>query len=165
MSTVQQFINQQIGIYKWKNYDNAMERLRCTANEEFKHLFPNEYSYLHNPVDSPIFACKFAQKRGQEHMLALANEDGKMAIHDTISAKPRIGQRIHHNAIFDLAWMFNQMKIVTVSGDHTARLVDVSESELREERMFSGHTRQSRWEYFTMGYTVYICCRINQSPR
>lgn len=53
----------------------------------------------------------------------------------------RIGKQIHHNAIFDLEWMFKQMKIVTVSGDHTARLVDVSESELREERMFSGHTR------------------------
>ncbi|KAI4463386.1 lethal 2 denticleless protein retinoic acid-regulated nuclear matrix-associated protein [Holotrichia oblita] len=137
MSTVQRFINQQIGIYKWRNYDSIMERLRCIDTEEFKHIYPDEDSEFY----SPIFACKFAQKKGQEHILALANEDGKMAIHNTMVTKPRVGKQIHHNAIFDLAWMFNQMKIVTVSGDHTARLVDVSESELREERMFSGHTR------------------------
>lgn len=91
-------------------------------------------------MDTPIFACKFAQKEGYEHLLALANEDGRVAIHNT-NTKERYGQQAHYNAIFDLAWMFQQMKIVTVSGDHTARLFDVSNTDIRKERVFAGHTR------------------------
>lgn len=91
-------------------------------------------------ADTPIFACKFAQQEGSEHLLALANEDGRVAIHNT-NTKERFGQQAHYNAIFDLAWMFQQMKIVTVSGDHTARLFDVTNSDLRSERIFSAHTR------------------------
>lgn len=72
--------------------------------------------------------------------MALANEDGRVAIHNTVS-KERFGQQAHYNAIFDLAWMFQQMKIVTVSGDHTARLFDVSNCDMRNERTFSAHTR------------------------
>lgn len=37
--------------------------------------------------------------------------------------------------------MFDNMKIVTASGDHTAKLFDVAESEIREVRTFYGHTR------------------------
>lgn len=47
----------------------------------------------------------------------------------------------HYNAIFDLTWMFGEMKIVTASGDHTARLFNISESEIIEDRIFHGHTR------------------------
>lgn len=37
--------------------------------------------------------------------------------------------------------MFDQMKLVTASGDHTSKLYDVRDGELREERVFCGHTR------------------------
>lgn len=89
---------------------------------------------------TPIFACKFAEKEGSKHLLALANEDGRVAIHNTLT-KERFGQQAHYNAIFDLAWLFQQMKIITVSGDHTARLFDVSNCDMRNERIFSAHTR------------------------
>lgn len=37
--------------------------------------------------------------------------------------------------------MFDQMKLVTASGDHTSKLYDVGNGEIREERVFCGHTR------------------------
>lgn len=73
--------------------------------------------------------------------MALANEDGHLAIHDTLGDEPRVGNKIHNNAIFDLAWLCNQMKLITVSGDHTARLVDISRDHLCTTQIFTGHTR------------------------
>lgn len=37
--------------------------------------------------------------------------------------------------------MFKDMKIVTASGDHTAKLFDVSDSDIREIKTFYGHSR------------------------
>lgn len=53
----------------------------------------------------------------------------------------RFGSQAHNNAIFDLTWMLDQMKLVTASGDHTSKLYDVSNGEIREEKVFCGHTR------------------------
>ncbi|XP_067010099.1 protein lethal(2)denticleless isoform X2 [Anabrus simplex] len=77
-------------------------------------------------------------------MLALANEDGKIALQNICHASQQrslIGIQAHYNAIFDLAWMENAFKLVSVSGDHTAILWDVGESELKEVGKFQGHTR------------------------
>lgn len=78
---------------------------------------------------------------GYEHILALANEEGYLAIHDTLGTEPRHANLIHHNAIFDLAWLCDQMKLITVSGDHTARLVDINTDHLCVTQIFTGHTR------------------------
>nr|CAD7449346.1 unnamed protein product [Timema bartmani] len=51
-----------------------------------------------------------------------------------------MGSQAHLNAIFDLAWMDGEMKIVTVSGDHRAILWDLTEG-LHPLTMFLGHTR------------------------
>lgn len=51
------------------------------------------------------------------------------------------GIQAHHNAIFDLAWMEEELKLVSVSGDHTAVLWDVSIMPFRQVRQFRGHTR------------------------
>jgi len=50
------------------------------------------------------------------------------------------GTQAHHNAIFDLAWMEEELKLVSVSGDHTAVLWDVSIMPCRQLRQFRGHT-------------------------
>lgn len=42
-----------------------MERLRCIDTEEFKHIYPDEESEFY----SPIFACKFAVKKGKKSTL------------------------------------------------------------------------------------------------
>ena len=51
------------------------------------------------------------------------------------------GIQAHHNAIFDLSWMEEELKLVSVSGDHTAVLWDVSVMPFRQLRQFRGHTR------------------------
>lgn len=90
--------------------------------------------------DTPIFTCKFSPHKSSEHLIALANEDGKLAIHDCQNNR-RHGAQAHNNAIFDLAWMFDQMKLVTASGDHTSKLYDIGNGEVKSERVFCGHTR------------------------
>lgn len=157
MHDVQSFINQQLGfskshrkfvlqvgnfdlLGKRRSYDNVLNRLRCIRDDDYKEILPSGDNAPEGGQNTPIFACKFAQKDGSKHLLALANEDGRVAIHNT-DTRERFGQQAHYNAIFDLAWMFQQMKIVTVSGDHTARLFDVSNCDMRNERIFSAHTR------------------------
>jgi denticleless len=51
------------------------------------------------------------------------------------------GDQGHFNAVFDIAWMPYHLKLVSASGDHTARLWDVTESKLLSIREFCGHTR------------------------
>ena len=52
------------------------------------------------------------------------------------------GHQAHHNAIFDIAWAPNEMRLVSGSGDHTAVLWDVQESgQLQEVARFHAHTR------------------------
>lgn len=47
----------------------------------------------------------------------------------------------HNNAVFDVAWMPKELKLITASGDRTACLWDVSLSrELVEIQSFKGHT-------------------------
>jgi denticleless len=137
MSSCRKLFEQQNGFARWKCYDDIIKRLRCPKEEEYTQLLPSEDVIC----DTPIFACKFAQQKGNETFLALANEDGKLAIHDTTKKQEPYGIRAHNNAIFDLAWMFENMKIVTASGDHTAKLFDVANSDVREIKAFYGHTR------------------------
>ncbi|XP_058804222.1 protein lethal(2)denticleless isoform X2 [Phymastichus coffea] len=47
----------------------------------------------------------------------------------------------HSDAIFDIAWMPQEMKLITASGDHSARLWDVSQEEIKELQIFHAHTR------------------------
>lgn len=65
----------------WRNADTSLKRLICTKKNSFAHLIlqRDEDELYH---DTPIFTCKFALKENFEHLVALANEDGKLAIHD-----------------------------------------------------------------------------------
>lgn len=54
----------------------------------------------------------------------------------------------HSNAIFDIAWMPQESKLITASGDHTARLWDVSSSEIREVQCFHAHSRSIKSAVF-----------------
>ncbi|KAK5644268.1 hypothetical protein RI129_008113 [Pyrocoelia pectoralis] len=137
MSVVQNFIEQQTGFSKWKNYDFALKRLCCREDENFSRIVP--YSNAIAP-DPPIFACKFSHLTGYQHIYALANEEGKVAICNK-DTKSRCAYTIHNNAIFDIAWMPKTTKLVTASGDHMAALLDVGQNGVVCERMFQGHKR------------------------
>lgn len=162
MSRVQQLIDRQYGNRKFlfylicsysflilylflldiaQNYDMAMKNLRCSKEDEYYGIGTTDPVHEMSPF--PILACRFAQKKGYEHFLALANEKGDLSIHSKkiLQDETRYTCFAHNNAIFDLAWMFGEMKIVTASGDHTARLFTLEEDGITQERIFDGHTR------------------------
>lgn len=63
------------------NYDNVLRRLVVDERECFYGLQPAGAAAAASfDQDPPIFACRFSEAPGYEHILALANEDGKVAI-------------------------------------------------------------------------------------
>ncbi|XP_072938772.1 protein lethal(2)denticleless [Epargyreus clarus] len=150
MNDIQAFIDRQLGIYCRFNYDNILKRLVVSSEESFYGLqsaaLPDVFDQ-----DPPIFACRFAEASGYEHILALANEDGRVAIQDTSSVRAASALEsfpCHNNAVFDLAWMPHNMNFVTVSGDHTASLWDVAEGAPKRVLVFSHHTRSVKTAVF-----------------
>ncbi|XP_047018863.1 protein lethal(2)denticleless [Helicoverpa zea] len=150
MNDIQCLIDRQLGIYCRLNYDNILKRLVVDSEESFYGL-QNANIAANFDQDPPIFACRFSEAPGYEHILALANEDGRVAIQDTTNVKTAStleGFQCHNNAVFDLAWMPQHMNFVTVSGDHTACLWDVAEGAPRRVLVFSSHTRSVKTAVF-----------------
>lgn len=115
---------------------------------------PSDYGADYNP-EPPIFSAKFCNLENYKHILAIANEDGKIAIQDTNKRNEQEGGEIslegkqcHHNAVFDLEWMPNHMKFVSASGDHTARLWEIRDSQCVLTRIFTGHSRSVKTATF-----------------
>ncbi|XP_046664736.1 protein lethal(2)denticleless [Homalodisca vitripennis] len=140
----------QYGFRSAKRYDLAIKMLKSYKWDEFRSL-----SSAQDTVgEPPVFACRFCKIPGFEHLLALANEDGKIGIQDTKSEyKERSVDNItctqgHMNAIFDLSWSDSSLRLVSVSGDHTAMLWDVSASTVAPLGMFEGHTRSVKMAAF-----------------
>ncbi|XP_029449112.1 denticleless protein homolog isoform X2 [Rhinatrema bivittatum] len=82
----------------------------------------------------PPFGCTFCTAPDTHHILAVANEEGLLRLYDTEShagGRQFFGEwAAHSNAVFDIAWVPGEHKIVTASGDQTARLWDVRAGEL-----------------------------------
>ncbi|XP_073949934.1 LOW QUALITY PROTEIN: protein lethal(2)denticleless-like [Choristoneura fumiferana] len=155
MNDLQYLIDRQLGIYSRYNYDNVLRRLVVDERECFYGLQPAGAAAASFDQDPPIFACRFSEAPGYEHILALANEDGKVAIQDTSlrggwagGAGALEGFQCHNNAVFDLAWAPRKLSFVTVSGDHTACLWDVAESTPKRVLVFSNHTRSVKTAVF-----------------
>ncbi|XP_011882145.1 PREDICTED: protein lethal(2)denticleless [Vollenhovia emeryi] len=133
------------------NYDIALYRLKCYYNDVYRGIASNA-----NVTDlnqgPPVFACRFCTTPGYEEILTLANEEGKVAFQDTrVRDKhnlPLTGTQAHFNAIFDIAWMPGEMKFVTASGDHSARLWDVARLEIKQINSFIAHTRSVKTAVF-----------------
>lgn len=64
------------------DYDVALYRLRCYKDDVYKGITPNTDALDFNP-EPPVFACRFCTTKGYEQIIALANEDGKIALQDT----------------------------------------------------------------------------------
>lgn len=56
-----------------------LKRLTVSSEESFYGLQSANVA-ANFEQDPPIFACRFADASGYEHILALANEDGRVAI-------------------------------------------------------------------------------------
>lgn len=61
------------------NYDSILRRMIVRSDETFYGLHAH-YMAPNFEQDPPIFACRFSEAAGYEHILALANEDGRVAI-------------------------------------------------------------------------------------
>ncbi|XP_078037476.1 WD40 domain-containing protein denticleless [Augochlora pura] len=151
MSLVRSIVERERGSEFIRDYDIALYRLKCYQNDVYRGITPNTNALDFNP-EPPVFACRFCTTEGYEQIIALANEDGKVAIQDTnvkgVSNQPLEGTQAHCNAIFDVAWMPGELKLVTASGDHSARLWDVSGPEIRQVDYFHAHTRSVKTAVF-----------------
>lgn len=128
------------------DYDHVLGRLRVRREDCWRGIIPSTFVSAYNP-EPPIFSAKFADCSQYRHILAIANEDGKIALQDTtrgnrgIEERPLIAPQCHYNAIFDLEWQPGEARFVSASGDHTSRLWDVSSTGIRCITSFMGHTR------------------------
>ena len=151
MSLVRSIVERERGFASIRDYDVGLCRLKCYQDDVYRGITPNTDALDFNP-EPPVFACRFCITQGYEQIIALANEDGKIALQDTnvreMSNQPLEGTQAHCNAIFDIAWMPGELKLVTASGDHTARLWDVSGSEIKQIDYFHAHTRSVKTAVF-----------------
>ncbi|NXK25045.1 DTL protein, partial [Arenaria interpres] len=91
-------------------------------------------SYGEAGMPVPPFGCTFSAAPNLEHVLAVANEEGFVRLYDTeaqTTSKLIFKEwQAHSNAVFDLAWVPGEHRIVTASGDQTAKVWDVRAGEL-----------------------------------
>ncbi|NXT50825.1 DTL protein, partial [Pluvianellus socialis] len=106
---------------------HLLDGYRCSRDDD--HL-----SYGETGMPVPPFGCTFSTAPNLEHVLAVANEEGFVRLYDTeaqTTSKVIFKEwQAHSNAVFDLAWVPGEHRIVTASGDQTAKVWDVRAGEL-----------------------------------
>ncbi|KAG8443731.1 hypothetical protein GDO86_009053 [Hymenochirus boettgeri] len=106
---------------------NLLNYFQCAKHDE--HL---SYGEMGMPV--PPFGCTFSTVKDLSQVLAVANEEGIVRMYDTECRDPQrqvVKEFLaHSNAVFDVAWVPAEHKLVTASGDQTAKLWDVKAGEL-----------------------------------
>ncbi|XP_030051930.1 denticleless protein homolog [Microcaecilia unicolor] len=106
---------------------SLLDYYQCNREDEYT-------SHCAFGLPVPPFGCTFSTAPDIPHVLAVANEEGLLRLFDTETRAN--GRQIfkewaaHSNAVFDIAWVPGEHKIVTASGDQTARLWDVRVGEL-----------------------------------
>ncbi|KAJ7341104.1 hypothetical protein JRQ81_004840 [Phrynocephalus forsythii] len=115
------------GLMSKLSLHHLLECYCCTTEDDHP-------SYGEMGIPVPPFGCTFSTAPDVEHLLAVANEEGFVRLYDTnarASSKEIFREwQAHSNAVFDLAWVPREHKIVTASGDQTAKLWDVRTGEL-----------------------------------
>lgn len=121
------------------SWDCMLEKFACSIHDE--HSVISNDNLGEWAVEVPPFAVRFCKVPGQEHIMALANEEGDIEIINTqLSRDDVFIQRLpaHANAIFDVKWFENESKVITASGDMTAAVFDVPTG--KKLAHFKGHT-------------------------
>ncbi|XP_051866850.1 denticleless protein homolog isoform X2 [Pristis pectinata] len=131
--------------------DTLLQYYQCNRQDEH-----TSSSDLGAPV--PPFGCSWSTE--QLHwVLAVVNEEGMVRLYNTEchNKKDPIfrGWLAHNNAVFDLAWVPGEPKLVTASGDQTAKLWDVKVSELLGT--FKGHQCSLKSVAFGKQETAVFC--------
>jgi len=84
----------------------------------------------------PVYAMLASRKHYDGNMLLVSDEDGQVKHIDLRATSRDLDEftgelrepftwRAHTNAVFDMAWLQNEEKLVTVSGDHKAGVFDI----------------------------------------
>ncbi|KAJ8684460.1 hypothetical protein QAD02_020252 [Eretmocerus hayati] len=150
MNIVQSIYQRESGLRYVQNSDIQLLRLKCYQEDIYHGVAANTNAADYNPMP-PVFACKFSSAPGFEQTIALANEDGRIALQDTEfkypSRDPLEGIQAHDNAIFDIAWMPQELKLITASGDRSACLWDVT-AGIERVQTFHGHTHSIKSAVF-----------------
>ncbi|KAJ8676709.1 hypothetical protein QAD02_012496 [Eretmocerus hayati] len=151
MNIFQSISKREKGFKFHQDYDIALARLYCQQQDLYQGISVIDSASEFEPK-SPVFACRFASAPGHQDIIALANEDGKIALQDTsIKTTPSFPfgtAQAHNDAIFDIAWMPQEMKLISVSGDHSARLWNVTSSGFDHLETFHAHTRSIKSAVF-----------------
>uniref|UniRef100_A0A0P6JAI6 Denticleless protein homolog n=1 Tax=Heterocephalus glaber TaxID=10181 RepID=A0A0P6JAI6_HETGA len=122
----------QLGVLRngWSSYyplQSLLTGYQCSCHDEHT-------SYGETGVPVPPFGCTFSSAPSMEHILAVANEEGFVRLYNTESQSSRKKcfkeWMAHWNAVFDLAWVPGELKLVTAAGDQTAKFWDVKAGEL-----------------------------------
>ncbi|KAJ8045958.1 Denticleless protein-like [Holothuria leucospilota] len=112
----------------------GLKNLSCYPPDQFVFLQSEDVDEL-----VPSFAAAFSNT--EQHLLAVADEDGVVRFFDTRKTLANgfvSGFEGHDNAIFDLIWAHNEPWIVTASGDQTAVLWDAPTG--KKKSVFKQHT-------------------------
>ncbi|NXD28296.1 DTL protein, partial [Spelaeornis formosus] len=106
---------------------HLLENYQCSQEDD-------HVCYGETGMPVPPFGCTFSTAPSLEHILAVANEEGLVRLYDTeaqTTSKLIFKEwQAHSNAVFDLAWVPGEHRIVTASGDQTAKVWDVRAGEL-----------------------------------
>ncbi|XP_069464629.1 denticleless protein homolog [Ambystoma mexicanum] len=103
---------------------SLLEHFQCARQDE-------RVSYGEMELPVPPFGCTFCTAPEMHHVLAVANEEGLVSLYKTESNTQIFREwKAHSNAVFDIAWVPGEHKLVTASGDQTAKLWDVRAGEL-----------------------------------
>ncbi|CAO2638885.1 Denticleless protein homolog [Lemmus lemmus] len=122
----------QLGVLRngWSSHyplQSLLSGYQCSCNDEHT-------SYGETGAPVPPFGCTFCTAPGMEHILAVANEEGFVRLYNTESQTSKKTcfkeWMAHWNAVFDLAWVPGEFKLVTAAGDQTAKFWDVKAGEL-----------------------------------
>nr|XP_044986689.1 denticleless protein homolog isoform X1 [Jaculus jaculus] len=122
----------QLGVQRsgWSSQyplESLLTGYQCNCNDEHT-------SYGETGVPVPPFGCSFSSAPNMEHVLAVANEEGFVRLYDTElqTSKNKCFKEwmAHWNAVFDVAWVPGEFKLVTAAGDQTAKFWDVKAGEL-----------------------------------
>ncbi|XP_044146215.1 denticleless protein homolog [Bufo gargarizans] len=109
---------------------SLLQCFQCVREDE--HI-----SYGEASLPVPPFGCSFSSVPHMSHVVAVSNEEGIVRLYDTecrdMQRKILKDWQAHTNAVFDLAWVPGEHKLVTASGDQTAKLFDVKAGELLGE--------------------------------
>ncbi|KAJ1569885.1 hypothetical protein HK096_011062 [Nowakowskiella sp. JEL0078] len=103
-------------------------KLRRFASSEFDVRIGNQAEY-----ELPL-CCNYSHVANNGMLLAVGDEEGYITIFDTTKdnrSEQDVKRRwvAHPNAVFDLAWTPCDRKLITASGDRTARVFDVETSQ------------------------------------